>query len=134
LADAARSKSCDIRTMKAETPDQYFSTREAPMAALAVAVRGRVRARAPHLTEALAWGFPCYTGNERVFSIIAHKGHVNLQLWNGARLAGDHLRIAGTGAQLRHVKLKTAAEIDSGLDAIIDAAVALDRTDPQLVR
>ena len=116
------------------TPEVYFEKLDGPMADLAAALRQRVKTRAPHLAETLAWGFPCYVGNERVFSIIAHARHVNLQLWNGARLADAHARIAGTGKQLRHVKLKARTEIDAGLDAIIDAAVALDRTDPEAVR
>ena len=120
--------------MKPKTHEAYSDRLEGPMTDLAAALRICVRERAPHLSEALAWGFPCYAGNERVFSIIAHKGHVNLQLWNGARLAPAHLRVAGTGKQLRHVKLKALDELDAGLDAIIDAAVKLDREDPQPVR
>lgn len=120
--------------MKPKTPNAYFDSLDGPMADLAAALRERVRTRAPHLSEALAWGFPCYAGNERVFSIIAHKGHVNLQLWNGNRLAADHSRVAGTGKQLRHVKLKATDDLDAGLDAIIDAAVKLDREDPERVR
>lgn len=120
--------------MKPTTPDAYFEKLHGPMALVAIALREHVRTRAPHLTEALAWGFPCFAGNERVFSIIAHAGHVNLQLWNGARLASDHSRIEGSGKQLRHVKLRSTGEIDAGLDAIIGAAVKLDRTDPERVR
>ncbi len=116
------------------TPEAYFAKLEGAMGDLAAALRQRVLARAPHLAETLAWGFPCYAGNERVFSIIAHARHVNLQLWNGARLAGAHPRIAGTGKQLRHVKLKASGELNVGLDAIIDAAGALEREDPERVR
>jgi len=115
------------------TPDAYFERLDGPMADLARALRARVRERAPHLSEALTWGFPCYAGNERVFSIIAHKAHVNLQLWNGNRLAAAHPRVAGTGKQLRHVKLKGLNELDAELDAIIDAAVKLDREDAERV-
>lgn len=91
-------------------------------------------ALAPHLSVKLAWGFPCYAGNERVFSIIAHKAHVNLQLWSGARLAGSWPRIEGTGKQLRHLKLTALDQLDEELDAIIQAAVELDRLSPERVR
>lgn len=116
------------------TPDAYFDALDGPMADLARGLRDRVRERAPHLSEALAWGFPCFSGDDRVFSIIAHTGHVNLQLWNGNRLAAAHPRVAGTGKQLRHVKLKGGGELDDELDAIIDAAAALDREGPERVR
>ncbi len=120
--------------MKPKTPDAYFEHLDGPMAEIAVALRARVKARAPHMSEALAWGFPCFTGNERTFSVIAHKAHVNLQLFNGNRVAHVSPRVEGTGKQLRHVKLKTMADLDETVDAVIDAAVALDREDPETVR
>lgn len=104
------------------------------MASLALAMRDRIVTRAPHLSESLAWGFPCYSGNERVFSIIAHKAHVNLQLWSGSRLTEVSPRIEGSGKQLRHVKLNAAEQLDEELDAIIHAAVELDRLSPEKVR
>ncbi len=119
---------------KPDTPDAYFATIPGDMQRLAKAVRHCIRERAPHLTEALAWGFPCYSGHERVFSVIAHKAHVNLQLWNGNRLAGLDDRIEGSGKQLRHVKLKGLADLDTGFEAIIDAAVSLDQSAPERVR
>ena len=120
--------------MKAKTPEDYFSQLEGPMAEIAVALKARVTGRAPHLKEGLAWGFPCYTGNERVFSIMAQKAHVNLELWNGNRLTHVTPRVEGTGKQLRHVKLRALGDFDETLDAVIDAAVALDRDDPERVR
>ena len=71
--------------MKPETPDAYLDSLDGPMADLARALATRIRERAPGLSER-PWGFPCWSGNERILSIIAHKAHVNLQLWNGARL------------------------------------------------
>ena len=88
----------------------------------------------PRQSEALAWGFPCFSGHERVFSIMAQRAHVNLQLWNGNRLVQLSQRIEGMGKQLRHVKLKGRSDLDAELDPIIDAAVTLDREDPERVR
>jgi len=121
-------------SMKPKTPDAYFDSLDGPVAEIAIALRARVKARASHLTEALAWGFPCFTGNERVFSIIAQKAHANLQLWNGNRLTHVTPRVEGTGQQLRHVKLKALSDLDETVDAVIEAAVALDRDDPERVR
>jgi hypothetical protein len=116
-----------------KTPDAYFAKVEEGLAPIALALREAVRKAGPGLTENLAWGFPCYVGNERVFSIIAHARHVNLQLWYGAALAAENPRIEGTGKSLRHVKVHTLSEVDSALEAIIEAAIALDRDDPQRV-
>lgn len=121
--------------MKPKTPDAFFEGLENdPLAAIAQALRERVKALAPHLSEGLAWGFPCYTGHERVLSIMAQKAHVNLQLWNGNRLTHVTPRVEGTGAQLRHVKLRSMDVLDATVDAVIEAAAALDREDPEKVR
>jgi hypothetical protein len=116
-----------------KTPDTYFAKIEDSLAPIALALREAVRKAGPDLTEKLAWGFPCYSGNERIFSIIAHARHVNLQIWYGAELAGHSARIEGTGKSLRHVKIRALSEVDSGLESIIAAAIALDRDDPQRV-
>ena len=119
---------------KPATPDAYFEQLAGAAAELASALRRRVMARGPDLTEQLAWGFPCFSGRTRIFSIIAHSAHVNLQLWSGARLTDEHPRIEGSGKALRHVKLRALSELDADLDRIIDAAITLDRVDPVTVR
>ena len=115
------------------TPDTYFARIDESLAPIALALREAVQAAGPELTEKLAWGFPCYVGKERVFSIAAQTGWVNLQLWYGAQLAGRFERIEGTGKSLRHVKVRALSEVDDGLTGIIEAAIALDATDPQRV-
>ncbi|GJL96414.1 MAG: hypothetical protein DHS20C06_02310 [Hyphobacterium sp.] len=116
-----------------KTPDAYFAKLEDSLAPIALALREAIRKAGPDLTETLAWGFPCYSGNERIFSIAAQTAHVNFQLWYGATLAPEFPRIEGTGKSLRHVKVHALAEVDAGLDEIIAAAIALDRDDPQRV-
>lgn len=114
--------------------EDWYAGLSGPARALAMALRDRIVERHPSLKIALAWGFPCWSGNERIFSVIAHKTRINLQLWSGARLAERFPdRIEGTGKALRHVKVHSAADIDDELDAIIDAAVTLDATDPERV-
>jgi len=115
--------------------DAYFDKQEGEVREIALALRALVEARGPQLTCKLAWGFPCWSGNERVCSIIAHKAHVNLQLWSGNRLADEwQARISGTGKQLRHIKLRSAAEVDDEVSAIIDRAIELDLSAPEKVR
>lgn len=101
---------------------------------------GKALARAlntqgPELAQSLAWGFPCWSGNERIFSIIAHSERCNLQIWNGARLTDRFPdMIEGTGKMLRHVKVKHVSQINDKLRAIIIAAIELDFVEPRLVR
>lgn len=108
--------------------DAYFERldREKASAPLARAVRGWTRQRAPHLTEDMAWGYPCYSGEDRVCSIVPHKAHINLQFFRGAELAA-HVRVEGSGKALRHVKIYSPDDLDDGLAVILAEAIALDR-------
>ena len=119
---------------KPKSPEAYFESIEPPMQAIALALRDRIEVLGSGLSCKLAWGFPTWSGNERVFSIIAHAGHCNLQLWYGAQLSRLTARIEGTGKALRHVKVRSLAEIDADLDSVIKEAIALDAREPQKVR
>ena len=120
---------------KPKTVRAYFEGLNPHQRTLALALEDTIKKHWPHLTVKLAWGFPCWSGNERTFSVIAHADRCNLQLWQGAELADDYLdRIEGTGKSLRHVKVYAIDDINDELIDIMDRAVALDATAPQRVR
>ena len=120
---------------KPKTVRAYFDGLNPYQFKLASALEDAIKTNWPQLKVKLAWGFPCWTGNERVFSVIAHADRCNLQLWQGARLADDYLdRIEGTGKSLRHVKVYATDEINDELIDIMDRAVTLDAVAPQRVR
>ena len=115
--------------------DAYFDKQEGAVADIALALRGLMNELGEGLSCKTAWGFPCWSGNERILSIMALKGRCNLQLFSGNRLAGKWPnRIEGTGKQLRHVKIRGVAEIDDELKSIVRAAIELDLTAPEKVR
>ncbi len=115
--------------------DAYFAKQNDSVRDIALALRARLDALGPDLKVKLAWGYPCWIGNERIASVIAHSAHCNLQLWSGNRLADMFPgRISGTGKQLRHVKIDALEGADAEIDRIIKAAIDLDATDPQRVR
>lgn len=114
--------------------EAYFEKLEGEVQEIALALRALMNTRDKTFTVQLAWGFPSWSGNERILSIIAHKDRCNLQLWSGNRLAGKFPeRIEGTGKQMRHVKVHALSEIDAELITIIEAAIRLDATDPERV-
>lgn len=120
---------------KPKTVRAYFEGLDPHQNALATALEDTIKKHWPHLTVKLAWGFPCWSGNERIFSVIAHADRCNLQLWQGARLADDYLdRIEGTGKSLRHVKVYGPDDVNDELIDIMERAVTLDATAPQRVR
>ena len=120
---------------KPRTVRDYFARLNPYQRKLASGLENEIKTHWPLLKVKLAWGFPCWTGNERVFSVIAHADRCNLQLWQGARLADDYLdRIEGTGKYLRHVKVYKTDDINDELLDIMDRAVTLDTVAPQRVR
>lgn len=112
----------------------YLEQLEGEVGEIARALRKRLMTHGPDLRVQLAWGFPCWIGRARIASIVPQKSWCNLQLWSGARLAPDFARIEGNGKSLRHVKVRAVDDIDEGIDDIIEAAIAIDRTQPIRVR
>lgn len=120
---------------KPKTVRTYFDELEPHQQEIAIALEDVIKSQWPHLTVKLAWGFPCWSGNERVFSVIGQAGRCNLQLWQGARMAADFLdRIEGSGKSLRHVKVYSVEDVNDELLDIMDRAVTIDATVPQRVR
>jgi len=120
---------------KPKTVRAYFDALKPHQHDIALALEREIKSRWPHLTVKLAWGFPCWSGTERVFSISGQVDRCNLQLWQGARLADDYLdRIEGSGKALRHVKVFALDQVNDELIDIMDRAVALDSAAPQRVR
>ena len=119
---------------KPETVAAWFAAVEPEWVQITQELRSVIEKEGPGLSCKLAWGFPCWSGKERVFSIATHKNHCNLQLWYGAELYADFPnRIDGTGKALRHVKIKTLNDIDADLRALIRTAIRLDETHPMRV-
>jgi hypothetical protein len=119
----------------AKTTETWFSELDPAQFEIAESLRARIERAGPGLTCKLAWGFPCWSGTERIFSIAAYKDRCNLQIFYGAELAPSFPdRIEGTGKALRHVKIHSVDQIDAQLDQIIEAAIRLDATDPRPVR
>ena len=120
---------------KPKTVRAYFDNLGTHQSAVAGALEAAIKKHWPSLTVKLAWGFPCWIGNERVFSVMGQTDRCNLQLWQGAELASDYLeRIEGTGKSLRHVKVYSVDQVNDELIDIMDRAVTLDATAPQRVR
>ena len=81
---------------------------------------------APHAHEDLKWGQPWYAGNKGVCYIAAFKDHVNLGFARGAELPDPAGRVEGTGKGMRHVKIRSAKEIDAAVKSLLREAFKLD--------
>jgi len=111
---------------RVDTPDAFFAALEGAPAVLSRAARDAVRSAAPELEESLYHGFPSYKGARWALSIVPHAVHVNLQFAEGAAL--DSPRLEGTGKAMRHVKIRSASDLDAGLAALIRSAGERART------
>ncbi|HYF54955.1 MAG TPA: DUF1801 domain-containing protein [Salinarimonas sp.] len=97
-----------------------------PQRTVVLALRSVVREAAPDLDESVKWGKPVYgRGTANLLSIIAHRTHVNLQLFNGATLPDPEGLLEGIGKGLRHVKCRTIADVARpGVRTLIERCAA----------
>ena len=93
-----------------------------------VRLRNAVLRAKPSLTQSLSpWGYlTLSTSKEKyAFTLVPHKQHVNLQIWNGAKIASKLPALEGTGKGLRHIKFPYDKPVDG---ALVGKAVALSLT------
>jgi hypothetical protein len=59
-----------------------------------------------------------------------HRAHVNLQLANGALIEDPAGLVEGTGKRVRHVKLRSVADVERPeLRGLLEASLARHRSD-----
>ncbi|MEO8248258.1 MAG: DUF1801 domain-containing protein, partial [Burkholderiales bacterium] len=83
----------------------------------------------PQIEEKWGWSRPLYAvGGKYVCHIVANKSDVNLGFKQGAHLDDPKGLLVGTGANMRHVKIRTTDELDLGyLQQLLTQATALAR-------
>jgi hypothetical protein len=91
--------------------DEFVAKLGQPHCEIVAGLRKVIKAAAPDIEERISWGMPCYFHNGMVCGIMSCKAHVNLQLIKGARLTDPRHLLEGTGKGMRHLKLRTPAEI-----------------------
>ena len=114
------------RAKPASKVDTYVKKLPPDTRAVVEALRRLIVAIAPHAHEDLKWGQPWYAGNKGVCYIAAFKNHVNLGFARGAELADPRGRLEGTGKGMRHVKIRSAKDIDAAVKSLLREAFKLD--------
>jgi hypothetical protein len=106
--------------------EAWFDTLLAPQRELARRVRDAVLAAEPSLHQAIKWGNLVFSLQRRhALAIVVYKDHVNLQVFNGARLVDRHPALQGSGESLRHLRLRLGEAPDAAaLGALVADCVA----------
>lgn len=88
---------------------------------------------APGVTETVnPWGMPTFESNGPFCYYKPAQHHVTFGFLRGTSLDDPHGLLEGTGKSLRHVKLRTMDDLRRvGLRELVQAAVELNRSDPQ---
>jgi hypothetical protein len=81
---------------------------------LAGALQRVVKGVAPHLVTTVKWGQGCFVdGDDPKIYIHAEPDHVQFGFYRGASLKDPAQLLQGKGKYVRHVKIRTAKDIDA---------------------
>jgi hypothetical protein len=120
----------DRTTLETEV-DRLLAEHPPEQQAIERALRATIRQAFPGAVEQVDFGNKLIAFGRSMkirgllFAIIAHKVHVNLQLADGALLPDPGGLVEGTGKRIRHVKIRSVADVSSpAVVALIEAQLA----------
>lgn len=88
-----------------------------------------IRSAAPKATGSIKWAQPVYEQDGPFAYVKAFTKAVHFGFWRGTDLTDPDARLEGTGDRMRHVKIRTAEDVDKTLFAAwVKEAVELNLT------
>ena len=94
--------------------DAYLAGQPPANARIIRALRAFVKKTAPRLAESVKWGNGCWVkGKAPVSYVYSAPDHVQFGFFRGASLKDPKKLLVGDGAYVRHVKLRTPADLDA---------------------
>lgn len=99
------------KAAKDEDAHDYAKRLGRPLGPIVNAAVQAIEKHIPHAKQTVKWGWPCWTGNGNIVSLIVARKHVSLELWRGAHLEDPDGVLQGTGKDLRHIKLRKAGDV-----------------------
>ncbi|MEO6061482.1 MAG: DUF1801 domain-containing protein [Thermoflexales bacterium] len=125
---AAKRTTPKVSPLAGKAVEAYLAKIDPGMAALIQALRPLIKAAAPEAVEVVKWAQPVYEINGPFAYIRAFTHYVSLGFWRGATLPSGASILEGDGDRMRHLKLRSAADIKPDLiSALVREAVALNR-------
>ena len=124
-------KRASARRSSAPTVDNYIAGCNPAWTDVLRRLREIVRKAAPQADESLNWGKPWYWQNGMLCYFSAGKSHVTFGFRRATQLRDPDGLFEGTGKDMRHVKIRTAADIRPRQFASwVRQSVELNRQDP----
>ena len=78
-------------------------------------VRQLLHEAVPGVTENYKWGRPVFSAGKDVAYLKAAKTHISLGFFQAYKLQDNTHLLEGTGKDMRHIKIRKAADIDKAL-------------------
>ncbi len=112
--------------------DAYLEKKPAEHAAVAKALRKLVKKTVPGIKESVnPWKIPTFESNGPMCFFMVGKNHVTFGFLRGTSLPDPARLLEGTGRKLRHVKLRTAEDLQKpALKKLVAAAAKLNKKEP----
>lgn len=107
--------------------EHYVDKLDSPMKEIARELRKIIINYSSDLNEAIKWNVPTYSiNNKNICSIMAHKAHVNFQIFRGAHIK-DVRELQGTGKDMRHIKFMNIGDVKrTDVEKYLGQAIGLD--------
>ena len=106
--------------------DAYVKSVNADLQEIVMAIRTAIKEGFKELKEEMKWNIPTYSINKNVCAIAAHKNHVNLQVFKGAKIKDARL-LEGTGKGMRHLKYEHLSDVKVAvIKRVIKQAISID--------
>lgn len=107
--------------------EEYVDKLDSPLKEIVNELQKIITNHSPDIKEEIKWNVPTYSINKNIFSIIAHKKHVNFQIFRGAHIK-DAQELEGTGKDMRHLKFSTLGEVEEAkVEKYLKQAIELDK-------
>jgi len=91
---------------------EYIGKSNEPQKEILAVLRELIFENIPEINEAIKWGFPVYSMETDIVYFRTTKYHVTLGFNHIDKLEGYLDVLEGKGTTMRHIKLKTAKDID----------------------
>jgi len=96
--------------------DGYFDSLDPDQQPLALKLRDLILDTVPTAAESIKWGVPVYQHDKLFCSIRVSRHHVGLQFFDaGVSLDDPDKLLEGSGKKLRHIKIRSEADIQHDL-------------------